>query len=377
MNSAIGITERFGVDLGYQVSEPLSRPLRSPEAAATSHTKAIDFTYGLKSDFTRAPIQKLAGQMKFTYHDEDNLVAGNRPVSTRNANYLLDFVPITPLAVNANYNRNEQISVVGGVTNPTSERSIWSARYMPMTILSLNYKASTENSIQASGATNQGNAGGYGVQYNVLNLPFIQSTLRYQSDDRTNQVTTVSPTPVTNPISTMSRDAGMALTLIPFGLLNITSDIAVQDYQNFTNTVTTVTRNITYKVSTSVQPAPPLQITASYSSKQTNDLLTSVSSPKWVLETQLTYRISTWGNLAVQMQNEDNRGEVAGGRLTGLDFAKRTLAANLTLLIPTDNPLISRAEGNVAIRNVSYDDRQPTASDFNATLISAEFRLNF
>lgn len=377
VTSEFGLTERFGLNFDYQVNEPFSQ--NTLTNAITSHRRATDFNYGLKSDFTIAPIQKLAGQLRFTDHNENDVdvVSTAPPVTTRNANYTFDFIPVTPLALNVNHNRQEQISVVGGSQNPVSERTLWSGRYSPLNTLALNYKASAENSVQASGATSAGNSDGFGVNYNVLNLSFLKSTLRFDADNRKTEVLPSTPNPVVNRTNTVTQDSGIVLTFIPFGLITLNGDIGLQNYRNITSTATTETQNITGKISTALQPFPTLELSGALSYKRTRDQLTSVTSPKSVFEGQATYRLSTWGNLAVQVQNETNRGEVQGGRLTGLDFIKNTRTATFTFIIPSDNALVSRGEGKVSYRNVSYFDNPGGANRFDAVLLTGEFTLSF
>jgi hypothetical protein len=385
----LNITKRFSAGYDYQLSEPKTISLKHSTSEATAeavsrHTRTIDKTYSFSADLTLGKIQKLTTRVSLKDHEQytlaRNFISTDEVLSTRNETYHVDFVPVKPLSTSYDRSRQEQTSVTAGGTNPKTERNTFSFRLTPYSWISANWNKSDSETFQKSGAKTLGKANTYSTTYTPISAArFKLSSTFTKSENVRNYLSPLSTTWETTNTDSLSQK--YTLKVNPHPKVPITIGYTQRDYKNYklslTYPISTETQDQTLSASIAITPIPALQLSANYSSKITKDLLKKKESPKTVIGAKASYRIFKWGNLSIDFQNEDNKGEVQAGQLPKLDIKKTTITYGLNINIPVDNPVLSSFVVSAKLKSVDYKDRLTPNNDFTASLMTFEGTLNF
>jgi hypothetical protein len=375
------LTDRFSFSYDQQNNEPTAT---DSFEAQTAHSKSVDNSYGFTADLTAGFLQKWIGRISVQNHDEFKyLPTPESSSSTKNETYHTEVTPFSMLTGSLDHNRQERTSYVTGGENPKTIRTSGNARFSPLSWLSTGINASKSESIPETGAafktTSRTKAGDVDLSP-PLPIKFAQVKAHFAASNAYQLSPLGSETVKTD---TDSSSQSYNLTLNPIPILPLSFGYTQEDYKNYNNSITspvsTETRNLTTQVGLSFTPLPVFTLSGDYNQKVTQDLLKGTSPTKTVLSAKASYRVSSWGTLALDWQNEKNLGEVQAGAVASLNIEKDTLNRSFNITIPIDNPALSSFVLIASWKSVNYKNlaKPDKSDDFYAQLISLEGTMNF
>ncbi len=360
--NTLNLTDRVTLGLDYQVSEPLSS---SPEGIS-AHSISKDYTYDAFWDLKFGTIRNFSARGKIITHDQKDII--------NDINVVLD--PIPNVSTTLDKSRSETLSVQEGKSNPSSERNQYSIRYTPLSNLSVNYTNSDDRSFQESGARNNGVNNNVSLNFTPFSFLRLGTTLNNQNRDTTAVSGTIETT--TNQVSE-SKNYTAGITLRPFNMFTLTSDLIVENYKNDNQlgNIHTETQNIITKTGASFSPLPIMNVSGNFSKKITKDILKQSETPKENWDAAASLRVYNWGTLTYNWAQERNLGEVQAGAVAAFDILRITNELSFSSTIPQSSPVLSSVVLSANYKSMVYSDNLNTGNSFQASAMTFEGTLNF
>jgi hypothetical protein len=294
----------------------------------------------------------------------------------------MDLTPFSVLTGSIDHNRQERSAYTTGGENPLSQRTAGSARFTPISWFSVGFNGSKSETVPETGAINKttGRTKAGDIDWTPISLNLVKLNSRFASSDTRQTAPSGAVTVATDTLS-FSQNYTLNLNLIPILPLTIgfNSEKYKNDNDSTTSPVSTETQNDTLTANTTLSlPAlPQLSLSADYNQKITRDLKANESRPKSVTNLKASYQVVSWGTLAYDISEENNKGEVQAGSVVNLDLKKTTQTLSLNITIPVDNPVLSNFVILASLKEVGYINNLNHSDDFKAKLMTFEGTMNF
>lgn len=391
-------TKRFSANYSYQQSDPKTISLKSSSTEATheavySQKRVVDSGYGFSADLTFPQVYKFVTRISILDHKEHrlytNFSASNEVISTRNQTFHSDLIPFKKLTTSLDHNRTEQTSVVVGGVNPKTERLVTKTNYAPFSWLSANWAYSQSESIPQTGLAykTSGKGNTYKAVYKPIALKNFKLVTNFSASDNRQVGPSGTSSEVTTNTNTFSQN--YTLNFYVHKLFPSWIGFTLENYRNANNhpittsKIDTETENQTINAGFKTSFLKNLSFTSNYSRKRTRVIKDLVVSPqnrvKSVFDNKLSYKISKRGTLSFTRQDENNGGEVQGGKVAALNIRKTTQTLSLSIIVPIDNVVLTSFVFKTSLKTVDYKNlnKPDKTDDFLASLLTFEGTLNF
>ncbi|MFH1361346.1 MAG: hypothetical protein ABIH69_01665 [bacterium] len=399
LNAGLNITKNAAMSFDYQKSEPktISQKSTTDETEAlSSHSRSTDTSYNLNldlTDLTKGRFEKWLTRVSLLNHYGETLTRNfsstNEAQTTKNETYHMDLIPFQVLTTAFDHNRQERSSFVAGGSNPKSERTTSNIRYTPTAWFSSGWKWAQSESIPETGWTKRttGISNSYDTSWSPISRNRFKLTSKFILTDNTQTAPSGTIEGIETKTNTFAHSYNATITLHPSAPVNL--GLAFESYKNINNhtipdnQIDTETANKTITAGIALTPTPPINITSDYSIKTTDVIKDKVpaiqgkSLTKSIWDNKILVQVFSWGNFAVNQQNENNKGEVQGGTVASLDIEKMSRTYSVNINFPIDNPVLSSFILTASLKSVDYKNNNNHNDDFVASLLSLEGSMNF
>ncbi|NQT29123.1 MAG: hypothetical protein HQ596_00985 [Candidatus Saganbacteria bacterium] len=394
----LDFTDRLKAGFDFQQSNPKTIALNSSSTEATaeavsSYKITTDTAYKLTFDLTAGKLEKWTATVNLLDHREKSLISNflstDEAASTKNETYHMDLIPIKPLKIAMDHNRQERSTVLVGGANPLSSRTSSKITYSPLSWLGGGWDWSQGESIPETGLSYK--TTGKNNTYNLTYKPISHRRFSLSSNFKLsgNYQTAPSGTYEAVPTDTNIFTQNYTVTLLPIPNIPLNLGLLFENYKNNKNhpdapsKIDTETNNTTYSAGLSLTPIPSLRLSSSYNEKRTNvvkDINPTIEGDeltKTTLANKVIFSGFKWGTLVYDRQDEQNGGEVQAGEVAEIDFLKITETLSLNISVPVDNPVLTSFLFTASLKRVNYKNLLNSSDDFVATLTTFEGTLNF
>lgn len=371
----LSLGDRIKMSSDFQLSEPMTWQNQTGETI-TAWNLSRDFGYDMSLDLTFSNIQKLTTYAKQFRHEALSIISYSK-LETKNTTYHIDFNPVAILNSSYDYNRQETPSVVVDGKNPTNEKASTSLKLSPYAFLSTGWAYAQDFTISETARESQGKSNTYTATLNPISLEKVKLISNYTLFDR--DARTPSGTlEVQTATKTFSQDYSLALA--PSAILSVTPGFIQEDYFNSTSTSSTELKasNQTIRCKVNFKPTEKLNLDADYTLKVTTSLIDKISRHKALFSLKTAYKILSWGELAYNLEDEHNEGEIqAGGTIPDIDYLKTTNGISFSFNVPQDSPILNSILLTASYKVVKFENRKRTSDNLFASLVTFEGALNF